>query len=96
MTQSSEEQEPKDTDYRTLMAFAIIVATNAMSIAMGVYFGGETPDPVEITCDIAAEVAASAECKVEETVPLVEQQTEDEAAIEAEEEAAENQPIETE
>lgn len=73
-----------------LLGLALILLTNVTSVSIGYILNGEKPDPVDVTCELAAEVAASAEC-LPETV-----QSSDEAAIEAEEEAAENQPTITE
>ena len=85
----STEEETSETGRGGIVTIIVLVLTNLTSISLGYYLTGQSPDPVEITCDIAAEVAASKECQVED-IPPVMQQPEDEAAIEAEEEAAEN------
>jgi len=101
----SEESTNAETSTKSqILGLLVIVLTNVVSVSIGYYLHGEAPDPIDVTCEIAAEVAASAECQpeeaeeaqTEEAVPPVEVQPEDEAAIEAEEEAAENQPPATE
>jgi len=99
----SEESTNAETSTKSqILGLLVIVLTNVVSVSIGYYLHGEAPDPIDVTCEIAAEVAASAECQpeeaeeAEEAVPPVEVQPEDEAAIEAEEEAAENQPPATE
>lgn len=71
---------------REILGLALIVLTNIVSINVGYFLNGEKPDPVEVTCELAAEIAASPECLPEAVQPA------DEAQIDAEEEAAENQP----
>lgn len=56
----------------------IVVLTNAISIGMAYLVSGEPPEPAAITCEVAADIVASPACFT------------DEAAIEAEEEAAEH------
>jgi hypothetical protein len=56
----------------------IVLLTNVVSLGMAYLVSGEAPEPAAVTCDIASEVAASPAC------------SQDEAAIEAEEEAAED------
>lgn len=98
----SEESTNAETSVKSqALGLIVIVMTNIVSVSIGYYLHGDAPDPIDVTCEIAAEIAASAECQPEETqpeeaVPPVEVQPEDEAAIEAEEEAAENQPPATE
>lgn len=96
----SEESNNAETSAKSqILGLVVIVLTNVVSVSIGYYLHGEAPDPIDVTCEIAAEVAASAECQpeeAEEAVPPVEVQPVDEAAIEAEEEAAENQPPATE
>ena len=58
----------------------IVLLTNVISVGMAYLMGGEAPEPAAVTCEIAAEVVASPACA----------ESEDEAAIEAEEEAAEH------
>jgi len=98
----SEESNNAETSAKSqILGLVVIVLTNVVSVSIGYYLHGDAPDPIDVTCEIAAEIAASAECQPEEAqsedaVPPVEAQPEDEAAIEAEEEAAENQPPATE
>ena len=65
-------------DNTRLIGLLVILITNAMAASLGYVLHGATPDPVELTCEVAQEMASSPSC------------LSDEARIELEEENAEN------
>jgi hypothetical protein len=62
-----------------MVGLMLVIATNLVSLGMGYLLHGEPPEPVTVTCEVARVMVDSPPC----------QQPEDEANIEAEEEAAE-------
>ena len=63
----SEESTNAETSTKSqILGLLVIVLTNVVSVSIGYYLHGEAPDPIDVTCEIAAEVAASAECQPEE------------------------------
>lgn len=76
----SETETTASTGLSKSAALLLVVLTNAVSVGIGYLMSGEAPEPVAVTCELAADMLASPACA----------QPEDEAAIEEEEEAAEN------
>jgi hypothetical protein len=72
----------------------LIAVVSALLAAVVTYMStGQTPDPVDITCEVAREVIASDACQAEpETPPVEEEEVVEEEPVE--EEAAEEEPAE--
>ena len=56
---TTEERKSKSYD---LIPIIILVLTNLTSLGLGSYMTGESPEPVDVTCELAAEIAASVPC----------------------------------
>lgn len=54
-------EEEKSKSYG-LIPILILVLTNITSIGLGSYMTGDTPEPVEVTCELATQIAASEPC----------------------------------
>ncbi len=82
-------EEEKSKSYG-LIPIIILVLTNLTSLGLGSYMTGESPEPVDVTCELAAEIAASEPC-AEDATEDAEDATEDaEDATEDAEDATED------
>tara|TARA_Y100000389_G_scaffold201870_1_gene245631 strand:- start:73 stop:321 length:249 start_codon:yes stop_codon:yes gene_type:complete len=75
---SNEEKTADKKQRGEITAILILMLTNLTSAGLGFYLSGEQPEVVDVTCEMAVQIAASESCMS------------DEDRIEAEEEAAEN------
>tara|TARA_Y100000034_G_C6802823_1_gene360258 strand:+ start:586 stop:861 length:276 start_codon:yes stop_codon:yes gene_type:complete len=85
------EETPKAGMSSKLQSLLIALVSVGLGAVLGYMSTGETPDPYEVTCDVAQEILESEACVDEDPdaadAEAEEPGAEEEAAVEAEEEA---------